>query len=132
MEKGWHWTQWTILFIGLFTWLVSLPQSETYKRIILLSRAKKLGLAPPPNPLPAGWPRIKFLLTVTVIRPAKMLVTEPIVAYFSIYTAFNFSVLFAFFAAFPLVFQSPYPEIQVYHLNRGESGLVFLGIGTGA
>jgi MFS family permease len=132
MEKGWRWTQWTILFIGLFTWLVSLPQSETYKRIILQSRAKKLGLAPPPNPLPAGWPRIKFLLTVTVVRPAKMLVTEPIVAYFSIYTAFNFSVLFAFFAAFPLVFQSPYPEIQVYHFNRGQSGLVFLGIGTGA
>ena len=74
---------------------------------------------------------MKFILTVTLLRPARMLVTEPIVAYLSIYTAFNFAVLFAFFAAFPLVFQSPYPEIQVYHFNRGESGLVFLGIGLG-
>ena len=131
MEMGWRWTQWTILFAGTASWLFGVFQDETYKKIILLSRAKKLGLPPPPG-LPTGWPKWKFILTVTVLRPARMLVTEPIVALLSIYTAFNFSVLFAFFAAFPLVFQSPYPEIQVYHFNRGESGLVFLGIGLGS
>lgn len=131
MKKGWRWTQYSVLFIGLFSWIFSLAQSETYKRIILQKRAKKLGLLPPPNPLPPGFARIKFIMTVTILRPVRMMFTEPIVAYFSIYTAFNFSVLFAFFAAFPLVFQSPYPEIQIYHFNSGESGLVFLGIGLG-
>lgn len=72
-----------------------------------------------------------FIFVVTILRPLRMILTESIVAFFSIYTAFNFSVLFAFFAAFPVVFSSPYPEIQVYHFNTGESGLVFLAIGLG-
>lgn len=123
--KGWRWTQWPILFIGLAAFLFSLPQSETYKKIILQHRARRLGIEPPVNPIPAGFPRIKFLLLVTLGRPMRMLVTEPIVAFFSIYTAFNFSVLFGFFAAFPYVFQG------LYDFNLGEGGLSFLGIGVG-
>ncbi|OAP65326.1 hypothetical protein AYL99_01298 [Fonsecaea erecta] len=131
MKKGWRWTQWLILFAGAVAYAVSLPQRETYKKIILKKRAQKLGLQPPPNPLPPGMSKLRFVLVVTVLRPLRMLFTESIVAFFSTYTAFNFSVLFGFFAAFPIVFQSPYPEIQIYHFNTGESGLVFLGIGLG-
>ena len=54
-----------------------------------------------------------------------MLVTEPIVIFLSLYTGFNFSVLFAFFAAFPYVFKS------VYNFSIEESGLVFLSLGIG-
>ena len=54
-----------------------------------------------------------------------MLFMEPIVTFLSIYTAFNFSVLFGFFDAFPIVFEG------VYHFNIGESGLAFLGLGIG-
>jgi len=75
--------------------------------------------------------KIHFILIVTIFRPVRMLVTESIVLFLSIYTAFNFAVLFAFFVAFPIVFRSPYPDIQVYHFNTGEGGLVFLGIGLG-
>jgi MFS family permease len=125
-EKGWRWTQWPILFTGLASLLFALPQSETYKKIILQQRAKKLGLPPPLNPIPAGLARVKFLLLVTLGRPIRMLFTEPIVAFFSVYTAFNFSVLFGFFAAFPYVFAG------VYHFNLGEGGLSFLGIGIGS
>lgn len=131
MKKNWRWTQWLILFWGVIAYAVSLPQKETYKKIILKKRAEKLGLPPPPNPLPPGMSKLRFILIVTLMRPMRMLFTESIVAFFSIYTAFNFSVLFGFFAAFPIVFQSPYPDIQVYHFNTGESGLVFLGLGLG-
>ncbi|KAL2404696.1 Polyamine transporter 4 [Exophiala dermatitidis] len=131
MKKGWRWTQWLTLFWGALSYAVTIPQKETYKKIILQRRAKKLGLPPAPSPLPPGMSPIKFLLIVTLLRPLRMLGTESIVAFTSIYTAFNFSVLFGFFAAFPLVFESFYPEIQVYHFNEGESGLVFLGIGLG-
>jgi hypothetical protein len=55
-----------------------------------------------------------------------MLLTEPIVMFLSIYVAFNFSVLFAFFAAFPYVFES------VYGFDTEQSGLVFLAIGIGS
>ena len=54
-----------------------------------------------------------------------MLLTEPIVAYFSIYTAFTFAVLFGFFTSFPYVYS------KVYDFNTGEAGLVFLSTGVG-
>lgn len=88
--------------IGLLALILGAFQQETYKKMILQNRAKRLGIPPPPNPLPPGLARIKFLLFVTVLRPLRMLLTEPIVAYFSMYTAFNFAVLFAFFDAFPI------------------------------
>lgn len=123
--NGWRWTQWPILFAGAVAMAITIPSSETYKKIILQHRAKRLDLPPPPNPIPPGFARVKFLLLVTILRPVRMLFTEPIVAFLSIYTAFNFSVLFGFFDAFPIVFGG------VYHFNIGESGLAFLGIGVG-
>jgi len=55
-----------------------------------------------------------------------MLLTEPIVGFLSFYVAFNFAVLYAFFAAYPYVFET------VYNFNIEDSGLVFLGIGVGS
>jgi hypothetical protein len=54
-----------------------------------------------------------------------MLLTEPIVGFLSLYVAFNFGVLFTFFAAFPYVFGS------VYAFTTEQSGLVFLALGIG-
>jgi hypothetical protein len=125
MAKGWRWTQWLVLMIGLAALIFGSFQQETYKKTILQKRAKMLGIPPPPNLLPPGLARVKFLLFVTVLRPLRMLATEPIVAYFSMYTAFNFAVLFSFFTAFPIVFEG------VYKFNIGEGGLTFLGIGLG-
>jgi hypothetical protein len=66
-----------------------------------------------------------MLLTITLFRPIRMLVSEPIVLLYSIYNAFTFSVLFAFFEAYPFVFMG------VYHFKIWEYGLTFLGIGVG-
>ncbi|TKA63383.1 hypothetical protein B0A55_12183 [Friedmanniomyces simplex] len=54
-----------------------------------------------------------------------MLATEPIVLFLSLYNAFTFSVLFAFFAAYPYTFES------VYGFDTWQYGLTFLGIGLG-
>jgi MFS family permease len=123
-DKGWRWTQWLLLFVIVPTYLHSLGMKETYKKIFLQNRAKNLGL-PPPSKGPAGLAKIKFLMTVTLLRPVKMLFTEPIVFFFSMYTGFNFSVLLGFFDAFPIVFEG------VYHFNGGLTGFTFLGIGLG-
>lgn len=143
--KGWRWTQvrpyifssvprsratepstqWPIVFAAVFAYLFSLAQKETYKKIILQQRARKLGLPPPPRTGPTGLAAIKFLLTVTLFRPIHMIFTEPIVGLFSLYVGFNFSVLFAFFDAFPIVFQG------VYGFDAGYSGLTFTAIGVG-
>ncbi len=124
-QKGWRWTQWPILFLMVPIYLYSMGMKETYKKIILQDRAKRLDIAPPAQTGPTGLAAIKFLITVTLFRPVNMIFTEPIVFFFSLYTAFNFSILFAFFEAFPIVFQG------VYDFNTGESGLTFLAVGLG-
>lgn len=53
------------------------------------------------------------------------LVTEPIVLLFAIYIAIAYATLYAFFAAYPIVFQ------RHRHFSAGEGGLAFLGIGLG-
>jgi hypothetical protein len=62
---------------------------------------------------------------MTIGRPIHMIFTEPIVAAFGVYVAFNFAILYGFFAAFPAVFE------DIYGFNIGESGLVFLAIALG-
>jgi len=125
MYKGWRWSQWTILFLSLVVWIISLPTHETYKKVILQRRAKRLGIEPPKSTLPGGLQGLKFLLTVTLFRPVHMLLFEPIVLFLSLYSAFIFGVLFAFLPAFPIVF------IGVYKFNLGEAGLAFLPLGIG-
>jgi hypothetical protein len=125
VRKGWRWTQWTIIFFAIFSQIILFFAEETYKKTIILKRNKKLGLPPPPSPFPTPAAKIKFLITVTFIRPLHMLVTEPIVGFLSLYVGFNFSVLFCFFAAIPYTFES------VYHFSTEQSGLVFLALGIG-
>ena len=125
VRKDWRWTQWTLVFFSIFAFLCLLGQRETYKKTIIQQRNKKLGIPPPPSPFPDAGSRIKFLLAVTLFRPIHMLLTEPIVGFLSCYVAFNFAVLYTFFAAFPYVFGT------VYGFDSEESGLVFLSIGVG-
>lgn len=83
-----------------------------------------MGL-PPPKPELAPREAIKLLLTITLFRPIRMLMSEPIVLLYSIYNAFTFSVLFAFFEAYPFVFMGE------YGFSISQYGLTFLGIGGG-
>ena len=123
--KGWRWSQWPVVILDAAVWLYALPMPETHKKIILQRRAKRLNIEAPPSTGPKGAAAVKMMLTVTLFRPVWMLFTEPIVGFFSLYIAFNFSVLFCFFAAFPLVFQ------EVYGFGRGPAGLVWLSILVG-
>ena len=120
--KGWRWTQWCSIFIGVIAYVLVLPMNETYKKVILTKRSKKLGIEGPPKPPVKGWAYIKLLLTITLARPVHMLLTEPITLFLSLYTSFTFSVLFAFFAAYPYTFET------VYGFNTWQYGLAFLGI----
>jgi hypothetical protein len=120
-RKSWRWTQWVILFFAIATYAYSLFMSETYAKIILRRRSKKLHIHDPTD----APPKIKDFLTATLIRPLIMLVTEPIVGFISLYISFNFGILFCFFAAFPLVYHS------VYDFTTSQTGLTFLAISIG-
>lgn len=123
--KGWRWTQWCCIFIGLAVTIPIMLMSETYKKIILARRAKRRNLPPPGQAAPKGMALVKILVTVTLLRPLHMLSTEATVALLSLYSAFTFSVLFAFFAAYPYTFTT------VYGFTRWQYGLTFIAIGLG-
>lgn len=123
--RGWRWTQWCILIITGVVFLTVLPMEETYKKVILQKRAKKMGVPPPPGPKVLSLQYVKILVTVTLFRPIYMLFAEPIVLLFGVYNAFTFGILFGYFAAYPYTFST------VYGFTIWQTGLAFLGIGVG-
>jgi hypothetical protein len=118
-RKGWRWVEWVLIFFILYGFIFSMFTKETYKKIILKKRAKARGASLPPGP------SFKHIMTVVIFRPIHMLFTEPIVASFAIYVAFNFAVLFGFLASIPLIFTS------VYGFTHAQSGLPFIAIAIG-
>ncbi|RFU26590.1 hypothetical protein B7463_g9747, partial [Scytalidium lignicola] len=124
-KMGWRWSMWLILLLSSPAWVGSLFMSETYKKIILQKREKKRGIPIHPKDGGNSIATIGKFLKMTILRPVYMLAMEPIVLCFSIYVAFNFSILFSFFDAFPIVFGG------VYGFNTGETGLAFIGVAIG-
>lgn len=122
--ESYRWTQWCTIFLALLAYITVLPTHETHRLVLLKKRAKELDLPPPVPKIPTK-EAIHLLLTITIFRPVCMLAFEPIVLLFSLYNAFTFSILFAFFEAFPYVFMG------VYHFNIWQYGLTFLAIGGG-
>lgn len=122
-RHSYAWTMWVVMIIAGPAWIASFFARETSHKILLKKRALERSMAPPPKPPPAQ--ALKLLLTVTLLRPVHMLVTEPIIGWMSLYVAFTFGILFAFFDAFPYVFS------RVYHFSLGSIGLTYLGIVVG-
>ncbi|KAK7208152.1 major facilitator superfamily domain-containing protein [Myxozyma melibiosi] len=121
--RNWKWTIWLSLMVSGVTLIMLLFIKESYMPIILKKRALKRGQELPAK-LPIGV-ALKMVATITLTRPLRMLVCDPIVASLSIYSAFVFAVLMGFFEAIPYIF------IKTYGFTVPESGLVFIGICTG-
>ncbi|KAJ4319970.1 hypothetical protein N0V94_003640 [Neodidymelliopsis sp. IMI 364377] len=125
---SWRWTSWLILFFTIVLIIIPAPfYWESYKPVLLRQRAKKNGLPVPPSALEGvTWAKaLKTYVSKTLTRPMHMLLTEPIVAAFNAYSAFNFGLLYAFFAAFPQVY------LEYYGFDSLSTGLTFLGVGVG-
>ncbi|KAL5313240.1 hypothetical protein ACEPPN_018973 [Leptodophora sp. 'Broadleaf-Isolate-01'] len=128
---GWRWVEalmaaltGTILVIGALT----IP--ETYSPVILRRRATKLSQATGKvyvSILDAeqGTTTVSQELKIAVIRPWKLLLTEPIVFILSVYMAIVYGTLYMTFAAFPIVYQ------QNRGWSLGTGSLSFLGIAVG-
>jgi len=126
--RGWRWTSWLILFFTVVLVVVPAPfYIESYKPVLLRRRAKKRHLPVPKLPTEGlSWPKVLgTYVSNTLTRPMHMLLTEPIIAAFNTYSAFNFGLLYAFFAAFPYVFEAE------YGFDSLSTGLTFLGLGVG-
>lgn len=120
-----------LLYLLLLLTSLYFSLKKTYLRIILARRKRKEKIVAAAadedtKPKLATSTLLLSVIFITLLRPIKMLVTEPIVTFISLYVAFNFAVVFSLFASIPYVFTS------VYGFNRGETGLVFLAIGLGS
>ncbi|KAK4663778.1 uncharacterized protein QC763_502920 [Podospora pseudopauciseta] len=122
--KGWRWLQWVILFMIVFNYLYALPQSETYKKIILEKRTRNEKT---PTRSSKVAPPSRAILQRILLKPFKVLFVESIVLFMTIYMAFNFAVFYSFFAAFPYIF-GPGGH---YNFTPGQQGLTFLSIALG-
>ncbi|KAK6840385.1 major facilitator superfamily domain-containing protein [Apiospora arundinis] len=122
-RKGWPWTQFTVVFLSVFTliWVIATP--ETYHPILMRRRMKQLGLDPPKQP--PFLSLVGTFLRIGLFRPVHMLFTEPIVGILGLYIACEFGTLYLFFGAFFLVFEG------TYHWTLVQSGLVFLAVAFG-
>lgn len=112
-----------MIFFGIFTIFTSIFAKETFHPAIKRRIAKEHGQALPASPPLAS--KLRLFVTIALLRPIQMLLSEPIVAFVCLYVACEFATLFSFFAAFPLVFQG------VYGFGIEDSGLVFLSIVVG-
>ncbi|CAI4052142.1 hypothetical protein SKDZ_15G4090 [Saccharomyces kudriavzevii ZP591] len=123
--EGWRWSEWIQLIAGgiILPFIAVMP--ETHKGIILRKRAKKRNMVLKKFTRKDQKEFLKTTVTVTILRPMKMLVAEPIVFVFSVYVAFIFAILFGFFEAYAVIYRG------VYHMSIGVSGLPFIGIGVG-
>ena len=126
----WRWTFWVgLIFAGVsLVFLAFLP--ETYGPTILKARAKRIrretGNQSVVAPIELEKKGAKQMLTVTLLRPLHMIVSEAIVLFTCLYLSLAYAIFYLFFIAYPLIFQG------IYHFNTGEAGLTFLPIFIGA
>ncbi|KAJ5669755.1 hypothetical protein N7462_010825 [Penicillium macrosclerotiorum] len=121
---------WTnMAFAGVIMILVgSIP--ETYAPVILKRRAAKLRKETGnPNILTEQEQRkltLRDIARTSLIRPITMIMTEPVLDLMCMYIVLIYSMLYAFFFAYPVIFG------KLYNYNDGQIGLMFIPILIGA
>jgi len=116
-DQRWRFSQWVILMVGAPIYLGILLMNETSKVQILKPRrlAGTLNVA-------HVWTKTKHHLRNGVLRPTKMLVTEPIVLSLTIYTAYAYAMIFSFFGSLPYVLE------LTYGFDSRQMGLAFISV----
>jgi MFS family permease len=112
---GWPWTFWVVsIFDAVLLIFYSLVLRESYAPALLAKEAKHLRKTTGRNyqtKFERMHPTFRKKISVSVVRPLKLLVTRPIIQFISILLAYNFSVyaiaLSTFSATYPF---HPHPN----------------------
>lgn len=116
-NERWRFSQWVILMVGAPIYLGILCMQETSKAQILKPKREPGTLTKA-----HAWARTKHHFRNGVLRPSRMLVTEPIVLSLTIYTAYAYAMIFSFFGSLPYIL-----ELE-YGFNSRQVGLAFLSV----
>ncbi|RYP81893.1 hypothetical protein DL770_005749 [Monosporascus sp. CRB-9-2] len=105
-KLAWRWTQYTVALLSLFNLILAKLSSDTYHQRLLRRRYIRLGLEVAQLPTPAAL--FRGLIELAILRPLRMLGTEPLVGLLSLYVACMFAIPFTFFSGLFWVFQTDY------------------------
>ncbi|CAG8157996.1 unnamed protein product [Penicillium olsonii] len=123
----WRWTYYFVIIWSVVLLLLILVFTpETYHPAKLQSAARKLRKQTGNDRYQAdveqnGQIKGKMLL-ISLLRPFQLLFLEPMCLCLGIYSALLLGILYLFFGAFPLIFETQ------YGMNIWQIGLTFLGI----
>ncbi|KAJ6260346.1 Major facilitator superfamily multidrug transporter [Drechslerella dactyloides] len=124
---GWRWTEWITGIIGfVLLFLNMFYLEETYAPVVLVEKARTLRRLTKNWGIHAKQEQIevdlKELIEKNLSRPLKLLFTEPIVFFISLYIAFIYGMLYLMLTAYPIVFQR-------YHgISGGKGSLPLIGL----
>ena len=126
----WRWTFYVLLiWAGTNLGLIALLVPETYHPVLLRNKARKLrkesGEERWKAPMEKTNKSIPKTVAYSLLRPAQLLILEPMVLNLCLFSAILLGILYLFFGAFPVVF-------EVNHgFTVSQTGLSFLGIFAG-
>lgn len=127
---GWRWTAWIPAFMGYAGGVACLVfQKETYGPVILVAKASEL------RRLTRNWGihakqeevevDLKDLVVKNISRPMRILFTEPIVLFITIYMSFIYGLLYLNLTAYAIVFEG------TYGWSLGVAGLPYMALVVG-
>ncbi|XP_014555505.1 hypothetical protein COCVIDRAFT_38703 [Bipolaris victoriae FI3] len=124
---GWRWTLYLPAILGLANSLfLLLLFRETFAPLVLVQKAQLLRRQTGDRNIYAEQERLKLDVHAVVkkylIRPLRMLATEPIILLVSMYMSFIYGLVYALLGAYPYVFQ------HVHGMPAGVRTLPFLGL----
>ncbi|KAF2165945.1 hypothetical protein M409DRAFT_66886 [Zasmidium cellare ATCC 36951] len=141
LEKSWHWLFWVYLIVTGSVWIIMiLTLRETRHSTILEKKAHRLRKALVKEMIlkkedqdqisdvhnQSDKRGLRSLFVVSLTRPVRFLLTEPITIMAAAYNGFIYGIVYLFNEAIPLVFGP-----GGHNFNTGEWGLAFLGIAVG-
>ncbi|KAK9323702.1 major facilitator superfamily domain-containing protein [Lipomyces orientalis] len=127
---GWRWSEYITMIWGFFSLaLIVLFVEETYAPVVLVKKAANLRRRTGNWGIHARLEQteldFKGLIERNFSRPAKMLVTEPIMFLVSIYTAFIYGMLYLLLEAYPIIF------VEGYRMSASVGELPYIGMVIG-
>jgi MFS family permease len=126
----WRWTFYVLLiWAGVMLGLIALLVPETYHPVLLRNKARKLRKETGEERWKARMEKmdksIPRTIAYSLLRPAQLLVLEPMVLCLCLFSAILLGIIYLFFGAFPLVFEGN------HGFTLSQTGLSFIGLFIG-
>ncbi|KAJ3477006.1 hypothetical protein NLI96_g10762 [Meripilus lineatus] len=121
----WRWIQWIHLIVtGIFAASIPLLMKETRSDVLLTRIAKKMRKETGDHRYRARVEderaSLKTLIYISCTRPLYLMITEPVVASFSVWVGFAWGILYVLIESIAIVFRS------LHNFSTGEVGTVFI------